>query len=118
MSTVVCESHTLARLTMASVSGMAIGTACSRPGISFQNRHALTGSPLAQGAEQLDDEGAAAVASLMASARGVGAPATSPLDYKKVTPAVMAGVWEVPLPPPPIYVTDICPHRAGDCTRS
>ena len=48
-----------------------------------------------QGAEQLDDEGAAAVASLMASARGIGAPATSPLDYKQVTPAVMAGVWEV-----------------------
>ena len=39
------------------------------------------------------------MASLMASARGVGAPATSPLDYKKVTPAVMAGVWEVPFPP-------------------
>ena len=49
----------------------------------------------AQGAEQLDDEGAAAVAGLMASARGIGAPATSPLDYKQVTPAVMAGVWEV-----------------------
>ncbi len=49
----------------------------------------------AKGAEQLDDEGAAAVAGLMASARGIGAPATSPLNYKQVTPAVMAGVWEV-----------------------
>ena len=38
------------------------------------------------------------MAGLMASARGIGAPATSPLDYKQVTPAVMAGVWEV-MPP-------------------
>ena len=49
----------------------------------------------AQGAEQLGEEGAAAVASLVAMARGEGAPGTSAAECRVVTPAFMADVHGV-----------------------
>ena len=55
----------------------------------------MTAAHDAQGAEQLEEEGAAAVAGLVAMARGDGAPGTSAAECRVVTPAFMADVHGV-----------------------
>ena len=49
----------------------------------------------AQGAEELEEDGAAAVAGLAAMARGEGEPGTSPAECRVVTPGFMADLHGV-----------------------